>query len=96
MKKIDFSTVEIEFTFGKPEKVDIRKDVGNIINQKTADIGLADLARKIYYSDGAVEISPEYQEAIAAIVGGSNLLACVKAPLLEMLAEKKTVKTSKK
>ncbi|WP_308773742.1 hypothetical protein [uncultured Bacteroides sp.] len=61
MKKIDFRKVKIQLTFeGHPVEMDIRKAFGNIIHQNTADLGVDELARKIYFSDGEVEIPEEY------------------------------------
>lgn len=96
MKKIDFRKVMIEMNFGSPEVVDVRQLLGNNINQRTGDIALADLARKIYYSDGPVEIPAEFIEPITAIVRNSNLIAPAKVAIIALLADNNKVKPSKK
>ena len=61
MKQVDFGKVKVQLTFeGNPVEMDIRKAFGNIIHQNTADLGVDELARKIYFSDGEVEIPEEY------------------------------------
>ncbi len=96
MKKIDFSKVMVEFKFGEPEPTDIRQMLGNNINQRTGDIALADLARKIYYSDGPVEVPDEFVEPITAIVHNSGWIAPAKTAIITLLSEPGKAKTAKK
>lgn len=50
MKKVNFKELSIQLTFeGQPVVLDVRKTVGNTIRQNTADIGLDELARTIYF-----------------------------------------------
>lgn len=68
MKKVNFKEMSIQLTFeGQPAVLDVRKTVGNTIRQNTADIGLDELARKIYFSEDEVEIPDEYIQAIIRI-----------------------------
>lgn len=68
MKKVNFKELSVQLTFeGQPVVLDVRKAVGNTIRQNTADIGLDELARTIYFSEGAIEIPDEYIPAILRI-----------------------------
>ena len=49
-KTIDFSKIPVELRFGEMIETDMRRSLGNAINRNTSDIGLADFARKIFYS----------------------------------------------
>lgn len=66
--KADFSHVKVQLTFeGEPLIFDIRKELGNNIRRNTADIGLDEVARQIYFSDGEIEIPDEYVQQIIEI-----------------------------
>jgi hypothetical protein len=83
MKKINFKTLRIQLTFeGEPVEMDVRKIVGNIIRQNTSDIGLDELARKIYFSEGEVEIPDEYVGPILHISS-----TCFNVPLQQAIKE---------
>jgi len=56
MKKIDFRKIEVKNIEGKKSTLDLSKELGNAIYQKTADLGELELARSIY-KDGEVEIT---------------------------------------
>lgn len=94
MKKIDFSAIEVEMSFGEPRPADIRKELGNLINRSTSDIALADIARAIYYSEGPVDVPDQYAGEIAEIVRGSSFIAPAKSAVIRLLApeQKKPVK----
>lgn len=82
---IDFGKVMIQHTFeGDPVAVDLRKALGNKIHQTTGDLGLDELARTIYFSEGEVEIPSEYVNDIKEIVKG-NYLASVQKAINELL-----------
>ena len=86
-KKImrDFGKVMIQHTFeGDPVAVDLRKALGNKIHQTTGDLGLDELARTIYFSQGEVEVPAEYVNDIKEIVKG-NYLASVQKAINELL-----------
>lgn len=88
MKTIDFSKVPVEIRIGEAEPIDIRRSVGNAINRNTADIALADFARKIFYSDEPVEIPAEYVVEITRIVNRDEyLLAPTKMAVLGLIQE---------
>ena len=50
--KADFKNLMVEVSFDNFDKVDTAKAVGNIIHANTSDIGLDDVAREIYHSEG--------------------------------------------
>lgn len=77
MKKVDFSKLKVQLTFeGEPVEIDFRKVLGNLIHQKTPDIGLDTFARTIYFSDGEVEVPDEYIDQILWIASqGLNVPA---------------------
>lgn len=86
MKKIDFSKVTVELKFGQPETLDMRHELGNVINQSTHDIAVADLARKIYYSEGPVEIPAGQLAPLVSIIHSTTLLVyAAKVSILELL-----------
>lgn len=69
MKQVDFGKVKVQLTFeGNPVEFNMRKVIGNMIRQNTNDIGLDEFARKVYFSDGPVEIPDEYINPILCIV----------------------------
>lgn len=77
MKKVNFKELSIQLTFeGQPVVLDVRKTVGNTIRQNTADIGLDELARTIYFSEGAIEIPDEYIPAILRIQAPASPFRC--------------------
>lgn len=88
MKAIDFSTIPVEPRIDEPEPVDMRRSLGNTINRNTADIGLSDFAREIYYSEVSIEIPEEYVQPIIAIVTrAENLLAPAKKAVIRLINE---------
>lgn len=88
MKTIDFSKMPVEFRIGEAEETDLRRSVGNALNRNTTDIGLADFARKIYYSDAPVEIPAAYVEEITRIIRHDRLLlAPTKLAVLKCVQE---------
>lgn len=87
-KVIDFKNVPVELRIGEPEPTDVRRSVGNAINRNTSDIGLADFARKVFYSEEPVEIPTEYIVEITRIVTRDEyLLAPAKVAVLGLIQE---------
>lgn len=80
MKQVDFGKVKVQLTFeGNPVEFNMRKVIGNMIRQNTNDIGLDEFARKVYFSDGPVEIPDEYIKPILDIVNLSMTVPAQKA-----------------
>lgn len=82
---IDLRRLRVEYAFGELREVDARKDVANTIHQRTADIGVDDLARTLYYSDKPVEIPAGMVAEVRRIIKGSDLVVYVKRALLARL-----------
>lgn len=85
MKAIDFSKVKVQLTFeGQPVQMDMRKIVGNMIHQHTNDIGLDEFAKKLYFSEVAIEVPDEYVHPILQIAKSELVVPAQKA-LTELL-----------
>lgn len=66
---VDFSKVSVQLTFeGDPNELDMRKSLGNAIRQASGDIALDEFARKVYFSEGEVEVPVEYAPFILHVV----------------------------
>ena len=66
---VDFSKVSVQLTFeGDPKELDFRKPLGNDIRQASGDIALDEFARKVYFSEGPVEVPEEYFAFIKHVV----------------------------
>lgn len=87
--KINFKRIEAQTSFeGDIQSFDIAKELGNMMMFNSSillDIGFEDLARKIYYSDGEVEIPERYCKAIEAVVRNSSLFAAIKREVIKLL-----------
>ena len=89
--KIDFKAIPIAFDFAQPQPADVRKIVGNTINQSTSDIGLAEVAKRIYFSEEPTEVPGEYREEIVQIITNTkHIVAPAKIALLHALREEET------
>lgn len=77
MIALDFTHVAVEQNIGEWTDKDLSKVVGNAIHKQAGDIGLDDVARKIYY-EGKAEVNEGMARIIKAIIEGSNfaLYAC--------------------
>lgn len=56
--KVNFKNIQVKDIEGNNSTVDIAKMLGNVIYQKTADLGELELAREIY-KNGEVELTQE-------------------------------------
>jgi hypothetical protein len=88
--KANFKQISVEVAFDVFQELDIAKQVGNFIHANTSDIGLDDIARTIYHSEGEVDIPDEYIPLIKAIFADKNcnMLAAIKKALLAELDKK--------
>lgn len=86
--KINFGNVLVQHTFeGEPMAIDFRKQIGNKIHQTTGDIGFDDFARKVYFSEGEIEVPVEYIEPLKEIIK-DTFLASVQRAFNELLTIK--------
>ena len=62
--KVNFRIIEVQVSFeGEKRVFDIAREIGNMMMYNGSillDIGLDDLDRTIYYSDGEVEVPERY------------------------------------
>lgn len=78
--KVDFKKIMVEINFeGDLVEVDTRKELANALYQTTSDIGLADFAREIYYSEEAIEVPEEYIKPILNISASRFIVPVQKA-----------------
>ena len=85
----NFKKTNIEVKFGEFRELDIATQLGNYIHSNTTDIGLDDVARKIYYSEGEIEISAEHAAVIKELMNEDQcpFLAFVKQAVIKQLTE---------
>ena len=73
--KIDFTKIEVQVSFdGTRKTFNIAKNVGNDMMYNGSvikDIGFEELARQIYFSDGEVEIPPQYIQSLLLFYSAS-------------------------
>ena len=70
MKRINFKKLEVETQIEVFEIKDLTKDIGNGLHAKATDIGMDELARKIYHSDREVEISDQEFSSMMQLIQG--------------------------
>lgn len=84
-KKVNFKEFAVQMEIeGDPIKMDIRKDIGNFIYQTSPELGALDLARKIYYSEGEIEISLSEVSLITALIEKSHMTLPLRLALLNI------------
>ena len=90
MKKVDFTHMKVQISFdGQCRTVNVAKDLGNdmMFNSSVlSDIGFEDLARKIYYSEGPVDIPEQYIQPMLRVISECNYIATVKRYLIKALS----------
>lgn len=86
----DFTKVLIEEKFGEFKEVNVSQTLGNVIHQNTGDIGLDEIARKIY-KEGKAPIPELYIPVIVAIMEDpqSNMVIAAKRAVLDLLTKNK-------
>ena len=83
--KFDFRKIEVKNIEGKKSTLDLSKELGNAIYQKTADLGELELARSIY-KDGEIEVDAG-QAAILNRYIREGFLAFVQESVCPVLDE---------
>lgn len=87
--KVSFEKLIIEVNFeGETMAIDVRHQLGNAIYQTTSDIGFADFAREIYYSEGEIEVPEEYIDPILS-VSAQRFVVPVQKALNKLLKSNK-------
>lgn len=71
MKQLNFKELEIEVGIDQYQKHDLRKEIGNALHRASESVPMSDLARKIYYSEGSIEIpDDEFEDMMKLIKPG--------------------------
>lgn len=86
-KVYDFTRLDVEVEFGRHEAMDFSKEVANEIHVGTADIGVDDIARKIYYEGKAEIPDPKVRQEIVAIIMLSKKIVPIKNAVKELLKD---------
>ena len=81
--KIDFSQVPIRDIEGNVQRVDISKELGNMMYLQAQDIAVADLGHDIYHRK-EVELSSDQAEVVKQYVD-KGFRAIVKRELMPLL-----------
>lgn len=86
--KANFKKINVEVAFDEFQELDIAKQIGNFIHANTPDIGLDDVAREIYHSEGEIEISEQHAKDIVVMVSSDvcMFVAAVKKAIINELA----------
>ena len=68
MKQVNFKEVKVETSIDNFEVVDLRKEIGNALYKRAESVSQDDLARKIFHSEGPVDIEDqEYAEMMQVV-----------------------------
>lgn len=85
-KVIDFRSIEIKDLTGEIKKFDISKGFGNYLYTSTGDIGMFEVARKIYH-EGKIELKEHQEKELIGILNDPKcpFIAVLKVKLIEMI-----------
>lgn len=88
-KVYDFKKVSMEVEIGVFQELDLRRPFGNAIHQNTDDIGIDEVARRIFKED-TVEISDEEVKVLLLILKTCRLklVIAAKQALIKVLEGK--------
>ena len=85
---IDFSKIEITTINDEKKMIDASKAVGNTVYNGTSDIGMMDLARKIYHEGKAEMTSQEIEYFKNILMNSEVITAFLKVALRDVLVSK--------
>lgn len=83
----DFTQLSVETDIDSFVQFDGSKAIGNAIHRSTSDIGMDDIARRIYH-EGRAELSPEQANAVNMMVQNSNLVIALKQAVSKLFTNK--------
>lgn len=87
--KIDFTKIKVQVSFdGTHKTFNIAKEIGNDMmfnGSVIADIGFEELAKRIYFSDGEVEIPAEYVKPLLQVIMQGAYIATIKKYIIKVL-----------
>ena len=89
LKVYDFRKVSMEVEIGVFQELDLRQVFGNAIHQNTDDIGIDEIARKIF-NQGTVELSDEDAKVLVFMLNTCKmkLVIAAKQALIKILEGK--------
>lgn len=68
MKQVNFKQLNVETEIDTFQEVDLRHEIGNALHRAAETVPMSDLARNIYHSEGAIDISNEdYMEMMKTL-----------------------------
>lgn len=68
MKRINFKKINVEVSIDKFQEQDLAHQVGEILHRKATGLAMDELARKIFRSEGEIELSDsEFNDVLAAL-----------------------------
>lgn len=87
--KANFKKLTVEVFFGEYRELDVANVLGNFIHANTADIGLDDVAREIYYSEGEIEIDESHAKLILEMIKKDycDFVASIKKAIVKELTK---------
>ena len=83
---LDFRKCMLEQNIGEWTETDLSKPVGNAIHKGAEDIGIDEIARKIYH-DGMVEVEENAAKYIRLIIENSTLVLYARQAILKVIDE---------
>lgn len=90
-KKIDFTNINVQVSFdGSCKTFNMAHSVGNAMRYTgsvVGDIGFDELAKKIYFSDGEVEIPNGYVRPLMQVITDMPIMATIKRYLIDSLGK---------
>ncbi len=72
--KIDFSKLQVETRIEQFDELDLREDIGNILFSNASTLAEDELARRIYKSEGAVEMTEKEAEMLVNSLKASKVV----------------------
>lgn len=69
--RINFKELKVEYGVERIETLDLRKEWGDALHRASESVPMTELARKIYYSEGPLEISDEDFKTMMALLSRS-------------------------
>lgn len=74
-KKINFKALEVEDIEGNMQRLDIAKALGNMLYMQGQNVEECDLGRKIYYSEGEIELDENQVRSVLRIAASYPYLS---------------------
>lgn len=90
MKQVNFKELNVEVEIDKFQQLDMRHEIGNSIHRQAVTVPMADLGRKIFHSQGLIEIEDEDYKAMMSVLSRSFAL------LISAAVERSTIEIKEK